>query len=208
MAAEATVKVRVGDQVIHTAADGNGPVNALDVAVRKALLPFYPGLADVHLVDYKVRTLNGGAGTAAQTRAVITSTNGHHTWSTVGCSPNILEASWQALADGLEYALLPGVAPAEDEELALLPAMEGAAAEAATICLGNRCIDEPALLSQKLARQFLALLHLVDPLEERLQEGRTLINERLYSFSPHGPEILRAVRDRARKSLPLTLPGR
>ncbi len=108
MAAEATVKVQVGDQVMHTAADGNGPVNALDAAVRKALLPFYPQLADVHLTDYKVRILDGEAGTAAQTRVLIDSANGHRTWSTVGSSTNIIEASWQALADSLEYALLNG----------------------------------------------------------------------------------------------------
>jgi 2-isopropylmalate synthase len=106
MAAEAIVKIKVGDQVMHTAADGNGPVNALDAAVRKALLPFYPRLADVHLMDYKVRILDGGAGTAAQTRVLIDSSNGHRTWSTVGCSANIIEASWQALTDSLEYALL------------------------------------------------------------------------------------------------------
>jgi 2-isopropylmalate synthase len=108
MAAEATVKVRVGDQIMHTAADGNGPVNALDAAVRKALLPFYPQLADVHLTDYKVRILDGEAGTAAQTRVLIDSANRHRTWSTVGSSTNIIEASWQALADSLEYALLNG----------------------------------------------------------------------------------------------------
>ncbi len=108
MAAEATVKVRVGDEVMHTAADGNGPVNALNTAVRKALLPFYPGLADVHLMDYKVRILDSEAGTAAQTRVLIDSADGHRTWSTVGSSSNIIEASWQALADSLEYALLNG----------------------------------------------------------------------------------------------------
>jgi 2-isopropylmalate synthase len=106
MAAEAAVKVRVGEQIMHTAADGNGPVNALDAAVRKALLPFYPCLAGVHLTDYKVRILDGEAGTAAQTRVLIDSADGHRTWSTVGCSTNIIEASWQALADSLEYALL------------------------------------------------------------------------------------------------------
>jgi 2-isopropylmalate synthase len=108
MAAEATVKVRVGDQVMHTAADGNGPVNALNTAVRKALLPFYPRLADVHLTDYKVRILDGEAGTAAQTRVLIDSADGYRLWSTVGSSTNIIEASWQALADSLEYALLNG----------------------------------------------------------------------------------------------------
>lgn len=108
MAAEATVKVQVGDQVMHTAADGNGPVNALDAAVRKALIPFYPGLADVRLTDYKVRILDGEAGTAAQTRVLIDSANSSRAWSTVGSSTNIIEASWQALADSLEYALLNG----------------------------------------------------------------------------------------------------
>jgi 2-isopropylmalate synthase len=109
MAAEATVKVRVGDQVMHTAADGNGPVNALDTAVRKALLPFYPSLTDVHLTDYKVRILDGEAGTAAQTRVLIDSASGRRNWSTVGSSTNIIEASWQALVDSLEYALLNGM---------------------------------------------------------------------------------------------------
>ncbi len=110
MAAEATVKVRVGEQVMHTAADGNGPVNALDAAVRKALLPSYPQLAAVHLTDYKVRILDGEAGTAAQTRVLIDSSDGRRAWSTVGSSTNIIEASWQALADSLEYALLNGEA--------------------------------------------------------------------------------------------------
>jgi 2-isopropylmalate synthase len=176
MSAEATVKVRVGDQVIHTAADGNGPVNALDVAVRKALLPFYPCLADVHLMDYKVRTLDGEAGTAARTRVLLTSTNGNRTWSSVGCSANILEASWQALADSLEYALLPGVSPAGSEELAPLPVQGNVAVSGSTtICLGDRCINisikDSPLFSHKLARQFLALLHLVDPIERRPQEA-------------------------------------
>jgi len=108
MTAEATVRVRVGDQIIHTAADGNGPVNALDRAVRKALLPFYPDLAEVRLVDYKVRILDGEAGTAAQTRVLLDSAGWGKVWSTVGCSTNIIEASWQALADSLEYALLNG----------------------------------------------------------------------------------------------------
>jgi 2-isopropylmalate synthase len=115
MAAEATVKVRVGDQVMHTAADGNGPVNALDAAVRKALLPIYPGLAAVHLTDYKVRILDGEAGTAAQTRVLIDSANEHCSWSTVGSSANIIEASWQALADSFEFALLNGTASGQDD---------------------------------------------------------------------------------------------
>ncbi len=106
MASEAVVKIRVGDAVMLTAAEGNGPVNALDQAVRKALLPYYPQLEPVHLVDYKVRILNGDSGTAATTRVLIDSSNGERVWSTVGSSSNIIEASWQALADSLEYALL------------------------------------------------------------------------------------------------------
>ena len=104
--AEATVKVRVGDQVVHTAAEGNGPVNALDLALRRALEPFYPQLKDFYLSDYKVRILDGQAGTAAKTRVLIDTTNGHRRWSTVGASTNIIEASWQALADSIEYGLL------------------------------------------------------------------------------------------------------
>ena len=106
MLAEATVKVRVGEEVMHTAAEGNGPVNALDMALRKALVPHYPHLADIQLVDYKVRILDGGAATAAITRVIIETRNGHGSWSTVGASSNIIESSWQALADSMEYALL------------------------------------------------------------------------------------------------------
>jgi len=106
MAAEAAVKVRVGTQIIHTAADGSGPVNALDAATRKALLPVYPCLDVVHLTDYKVRILDSESGTAAQTRVLLTCADGHRSWSTVGCSKNIIEASWIALADALEYGLL------------------------------------------------------------------------------------------------------
>ncbi len=105
--AEATVKLRVGDQIMHTAAEGNGPVHALDAATRKALLVFYPELARVALVDYKVRILDGDAGTAACVRVLITSRDGPRSWNTVGSSTNIIEASWFALADSLEYALLP-----------------------------------------------------------------------------------------------------
>ncbi len=105
MAAEATVKLQVGDRTLHTAADGNGPVNALDAAIRKALLPVHPRLETVRLTDYKVRILDSEVGTAARTRVLITSSDGVYTWSTVGCSPNIIEASWTALADAYEYAL-------------------------------------------------------------------------------------------------------
>ena len=104
--AEATVKVRVGEQVIHTAAEGNGPVDALDKALRKALIEFYPRLAQVRLADYKVRILDESAGTEAQVRVLIESTDGEQGWNTVGSSTNIIEASWLALADSLEYWLL------------------------------------------------------------------------------------------------------
>jgi 2-isopropylmalate synthase len=103
--AEATVKVEVDGEILHTAADGNGPVNALDAALRKALGAFYPQLDSVHLVDYKVRILDGGAATAARTRVVIDSADGARTWSTMGSDTNIIAASAGALADSLEYAI-------------------------------------------------------------------------------------------------------
>ena len=104
--AQATVRIRVGDEMMHTAAEGDGPVNALDRAVRKALVPHYPALAEVHLVDYKVRIVDEHLGTGARPRVIIESARGAERWSTVGCSENIIEASWQALCDGLELALL------------------------------------------------------------------------------------------------------
>jgi 2-isopropylmalate synthase len=104
--AQATVKLRVGAEVMHTAAEGDGPVNALDRAVRKALLPHYPALGEVHLVDYKVRIVDEHLGTGARPRVIIESARGAERWSTVGCSENIIEASWLALCDGLELALL------------------------------------------------------------------------------------------------------
>jgi 2-isopropylmalate synthase len=103
---QATVKLRVGSELIHTAAEGDGPVNALDRAIRKALLPHYPRLAEVHLVDYKVRIVDEHLGTAARPRVVIESACGDARWSTVGCSANIIEASWYALWDSLELPLL------------------------------------------------------------------------------------------------------
>jgi 2-isopropylmalate synthase len=103
--AEATVKVEVAGEVLHTAADGNGPVNALDSALRKALGAFYPQLDAVHLVDYKVRILDGEEATAAQTRVIIDSSNGVLEWSTMGSGTNIIAASCQALCDSLEYAI-------------------------------------------------------------------------------------------------------
>jgi 2-isopropylmalate synthase len=104
--AEATVRIAVGDEVYHTAGDGNGPVNALNIALRKALIPVYPRLNNLHLADYKVRILNGQSGTASTTRVLIDMHSGQHRWSTVGASPNIIEASCQALTDGLEYGLI------------------------------------------------------------------------------------------------------
>ena len=91
--AEATVKVEVDGEILHTAADGNGPVNALDAALRKALRAFYPDIDDVHLVDYKVRILDGDAATAARTRVIINSADGARTWSTMGSDTNIIAAS-------------------------------------------------------------------------------------------------------------------
>src|SRR6266550_563582 len=104
--AEATVKVEVGGAVYHTAASGNGPVNALDTALRKALSPRFPGLKNVSLHDYKVRILDGAAATAATTRVLIESGRGLKRWTTVGCSSNIIEASLAALVDSFEYAQL------------------------------------------------------------------------------------------------------
>ncbi len=104
--AEVMIKVRVGTEVMHTAAEGNGPVNALDQALRKALLQFYPSLAAVKLVDYKVRILEESIGTESQVRVLIESSDGIEEWRTVGSSTNLIEASWLALADSLEYWLL------------------------------------------------------------------------------------------------------
>jgi len=106
MLSEATVKVKVGTEIMHTAAEGNGPVNALDHALRKALIRFYPDVASVRLIDYKVRILEESVGTESQVRVLIESSDGLSQWRTVGSSTNIMEASWLALADSLEYWLL------------------------------------------------------------------------------------------------------
>ena len=103
--AEATVRVRVKGSLEHTAAAGNGPVNALDHALRKALEEFYPSLREMRLLDYKVRILDESQGTGAKTRVLITSGDGHATWGTVGVAENIIEASWHALVDSIEYKL-------------------------------------------------------------------------------------------------------
>jgi 2-isopropylmalate synthase len=114
--AEATVKVTVGEKVLHVAADGNGPVSALDGALRKALIPMYPELSRISLANYKVRILDATTGTGATTRVLVDCRDDHTSWSTVGASPNIIEASLSALVDGLEYGLhLAGAKPASSK---------------------------------------------------------------------------------------------
>ncbi len=103
---EAAIKLHVQDQVVHTAAEGNGPVNALDAALRKALEEFYPEIKGIKLHDYKVRVLNEKSGTGAIVRVLIETGDGQKTWGTVGVSSNIIEASWQALADSFAYGIL------------------------------------------------------------------------------------------------------
>ncbi len=102
---EATVKLRVGDKTEHVVGEGDGPVNALDAALRKSLENFYPGIKEVHLIDYKVRVVNARAGTAARVRVIIESRDKNSIWGTVGVSENIIEASWQALVDSVEFKL-------------------------------------------------------------------------------------------------------
>ncbi len=106
MQAEAMVKVRIGGELYQTAAEGNGPVNALDGAVRKALVGFFPTVYAVKLIDFKVRIIDSAAGTSAAVRVLIESTDGERTWTTVGASTDLIEASWLALADSLEYFLV------------------------------------------------------------------------------------------------------
>jgi len=105
MVNEATVKLKVGDRVVHVVGEGDGPVNALDAALRKSLENFYPAIKDVHLIDYKVRVVNAKAGTAARVRVIIESRDKTDIWGTVGVSENIIEASWLALTDSVEYKL-------------------------------------------------------------------------------------------------------
>ena len=102
---EATIKVRVGDKLEHAVATGDGPVNALDRALRKALVRFYPAIENVALTDYRVRILDPEEATAAKTRVIIESSDGKEQWGTVGVSVNIIEASWEALVDSVEYKL-------------------------------------------------------------------------------------------------------
>ena len=101
----ATMKISVGSEVELTAAEGNGPVNALDHALRKALAKFYPQIEEVHLVDFKVRIVEGSEGTAARVKVLLDSRDGEEMWSTIGVSENVIEASWQALVDSIQYKL-------------------------------------------------------------------------------------------------------
>ncbi len=103
--ADAMLKVKVDGEIEHTAADGNGPVNALNNAIKKALIRFFPSLKDVKLTDYKVRVLNEQEGTSAKVRVLIESSDGKDSWSTIGVSENIIEASWEALRDSFNYRL-------------------------------------------------------------------------------------------------------
>ena len=103
---EATIKVHVADQRVLAVAEGNGPVNALDAALRKALGGAYPELARIHLTDYRVRVLDSASGTGAVTRVLIDSTDGERAWATIGVSDNVIDASWQALVDSIVYGLL------------------------------------------------------------------------------------------------------
>jgi len=120
---EATVKIKVGNAAEHTAASGNGPVHALDQALRRALEKFYPSLSEVYLVDYKVRVISGAlSGTASLVRVLITSTDGHTSWGTVGVSANIVEASWRALVDAVEYKLMKDGVKAETASSGVQPA--------------------------------------------------------------------------------------
>ena len=106
MTTEATIKMKVGKELEHTASIGDGPVNALDSALRKALKGFYPELAQMRLTDYKVRVLDEKQGTAARVRVLIQSQDKTDSWWTIGVSENIIDASWQALVDSIEYKLL------------------------------------------------------------------------------------------------------
>jgi 2-isopropylmalate synthase len=102
---QATIKISVGDEVELTAAEGNGPVNALDHALRKALTKFYPQIGRMHLIDFKVRIVEGSEGTAARVKVLLDSRDGEEMWSTIGVSENIIDASWQALVDSIQYKL-------------------------------------------------------------------------------------------------------
>jgi 2-isopropylmalate synthase len=113
---DASIKIRVRGEIVHTAAEGNGPVSALDLALRKALVVAYPAVTGIRLEDYKVRILDGNTGTGATTRVMIENSFGEARWTTVGASENVLEASWVALADGIEYGLAVARAAHREEK--------------------------------------------------------------------------------------------
>ena len=106
MVVEASIKLTVDGVTEHVVAEGDGPVNALDSALRKALDRFYPAIRDMHLIDYKVRVVNAKAGTAARVRVVIESRDKDAVWGTVGVSENVIDASWKALVDSVDYKIL------------------------------------------------------------------------------------------------------
>ena len=108
---EATIKVEVDGERYVRVAEGNGPVNALDQALRSAIAERYPHLAEIELTNYKVRILDQDHGTGAVTRVILDSADGEREWGTIGVSENIIEASWQALVDSLEYAFQPRAVP-------------------------------------------------------------------------------------------------
>lgn len=126
---EATVKISIQGVVRHEVGEGDGPVNALDAALRKALTPTYPQLRDMHLVDYKVRVVNSEAGTAARIRVIIESKDAHDVWGTVGVSENIIEASWMALVDAIEYKLCKDAARATKDSSHDRPILSGKSAD-------------------------------------------------------------------------------
>jgi 2-isopropylmalate synthase len=106
---EAVVRLKVGDEEVHTASLGVGPAHALDQALRKALLPYYPQIARFHLIDYKVRILDGERATAAKTRVHVETSDGERSWNTVGLGENIIAATWQAIVESIEFGLqMPG----------------------------------------------------------------------------------------------------
>jgi 2-isopropylmalate synthase len=134
--AEATIKLQVGERTVHTAAEGAGPVHALDAALRKALAPTWPRASELELVDYKVRILDGSAGTRATTRVLIDWFDGARRFSTVGASANILEATYQALADGFEYGISGPehqATEAQGAEAALAAAVAASVTNATTV---------------------------------------------------------------------------
>ena len=111
MISGATIKLKINGKLEKIVSEGDGPINALDNALRKALSKFYPTLSKMHLTDFKVRVLDEKGGTAAKVRVLIESQDQGDSWSTIGVSENIIEASWQALADSVEYKLLKDLKP-------------------------------------------------------------------------------------------------